>query len=106
MTKVLQINMPDGSRWQAPIQPIAENRAHYFAERYARAHMGAGYDHRYAIELRESLADSRALIEWATNHMDWQGINAVQTGSPSTINYEDEWYNSAHKLVIDTDDII
>ena len=99
MAKMLQVNMPDGSQWQVPAQKIAEDRAAWYARRYADLHAGAGYDYRYGVELEQGLADDDALIDWAENNMDWDDLDAVQTLSATPPDYGDLWVNAEKEMI-------
>lgn len=90
--KYLQVTMPDNSIWKVEAIIIAEDRASYLSE-----NEGGSYN----LILRETLADSDLLIEWAKNEMNWKDVknNAIRV-EDCDVDYEDGWCNG-DKVIIE-----
>ena len=97
--KILQVEMPDGSKWGVPVDIIARNRA----ENYA---------HEFDGDIEKSLAeDTMPLFEsddyevedWAANNINWCDVeaNAIKLHEGQT-GFEEGWVNG-NKEVIDVD---
>ncbi|WP_042694334.1 hypothetical protein [Azospirillum sp. B506] len=72
LSKALRITMPDGSRWDVPLEIIARSRAAHYADEFGD-------------DAERSLAEDTAplfdqdpdeAIEWASNNMNWSDVAA------------------------------
>ncbi|MEP9172143.1 hypothetical protein ABKT63_18040 [Enterobacter hormaechei] len=70
MSKHLQIEMPDGSKWAVPVHVIAMNRATYYAKNDG-------------ITIEDSLnndtlplfeSDDFEIEDWSANNMNWSDV--------------------------------
>jgi hypothetical protein len=94
LAKYLVIEMPDGSEWEVPVQPIVQDRAKYYAELDSRKN-GTPYLERYNEELEFSLNDDAEAIDWAKNNMNWSDVQslAVKVKEPPPVDFQEGWCN-------------
>lgn len=95
--KVLRITMPDGSKWDVPVEVIARNRAAYYADR------------EFAGDVERSLReDTLPLFEddpfevedWAANNMDWADVKDKATRfSPAVCDFQEGWITGDKEVV-------
>jgi len=96
MSKHLQVEMPDGSKWAIPVHVIAMNRATYYAKNDG-------------VSIEQSLnndtlplfeADEYQIEDWAANNMNWSDVQhvAICTNKGET-DYEDGWCNGEKEII-------
>lgn len=99
---ILQIDMPNGSKWGVPVDVIARNRAEHYAHEYGgdieksliEDTMPLFEKHKYEIE------------EWAENNMNWSDVkDCAKLLVPAILhevvecNYQDGWINGDKKII-------
>lgn len=86
MARQLRVTMPDGSKWDVPLQVIAESAVAYYP----------------TMTITEALDDEGFLIDWAANNMNWddvvQDARKADVGPPA-VNYQDGWVNGEKEIV-------
>lgn len=92
MTKVLEVEMPDGSVWGVPVDVIARNRA---------AHYAGEFDGDIEKSLVEDTLplfaeDDYEIEDWAVNNMNWTDVAAhairLRDAAPMTPDdFQDGW---------------
>jgi hypothetical protein len=98
--KAYQVTMPDGSKWNIPVDVIARNHAQYYAD----------IDYAGDIEkcLREYslpllLGDPSEVKDWASGNMDWKDVasSAVRVNSPSKVDdhFQEGWVNGESRVI-------
>jgi len=95
----LRVTMPDGSRWDVPIEVIARSRA----ENYARE-FGGDVERSLAEDTLPLFAEHPyEIIDWATGNMNWSDVAAVATRAPDAprprFDWEDGWMNGEKEIV-------
>lgn len=90
MTKYLRVDMPDGSKWDVPLEVIASDRATYYAREYNET---LSDDERNDIE---------EVLDWASNNMDWPEVadRATKVSEAAAPDYNEGWING-HKEVVE-----
>jgi hypothetical protein len=94
----LQVTMPDGTKWNVPVDIIARNRAMYYASSFGN-------------DVQRSLnEDTLPLFEgsvqeihdWATTNMDWRDVSGVacKVHEPF-VDYEEGWLNGRWKVLVE-----
>ena len=94
----LRVTMPDGSRWDVPVEIIARNRAE-------------NYKNEFHDSVEESLAedtiptfleDTFEIEDWAANNMNWSDVKhlAVKVNEPlPVIDWEEGWCNGEAEVI-------
>lgn len=82
----LRVTMGDGSKWDVPLQIIAESAVAFYDD----------------MTLEEALDAEDFLIDWAANNMNWSDV--VQHArradvEPPPVNYQDGWVNGEKEIV-------
>lgn len=94
--KMLEIEMPDGSKWGVPVEIIARDRAKYYA-------------HEFDGDIERSMAedtiplfdgDDYTVEDWASNNMNWSEVQsqAVKIQDPE-IDYQEGWINGEKRVI-------
>lgn len=95
--KVLRVNMPDGSKWDVPVEFIANNRAEHYAHEF-NGNVQQSLDED-TLPLFE--ADHYEIEDWAANNMNWSDVERMATMAVSgETDYQEGWVNG-DKTVID-----
>lgn len=96
MSKHLQIEMPDGSKWAIPVDVIAMNRAAYYAK-----NDGVSIENSLnndTLPLFES--DDFEIEDWAANNMNWSDVEHLAVCiSKSETDYEEGWCNGDKEII-------
>jgi hypothetical protein len=96
MNNQLQITMPDGSKWQVPVEVIANHRAKHYAIDFD------GYIQK-SLEL-DTLPvfedDLSNIHDWASNNMNWSDVqkHAIMV-KPGKTDYQKGWVNGDWEIV-------
>jgi hypothetical protein len=87
-----QVEMPDGSLWQVPVQAISDSRDENYAE-----------DKEDTIgSIREGGLSEYEITDWAGNNMNWSDVKqyAVEVPRPKRkVNWEEGWSNGEKEIV-------
>jgi len=85
--------MPDGSEWEVPASVVADNRAHYYADR--------DEDTTYDEEFEFAMSDSSEIKDWASNNMEWNDVkeHAKQVIPPEKPDFREGWLNGKKEIV-------
>jgi hypothetical protein len=100
MAKVIRVTMPDGARYDVPVDVVADHIAEEFA-----AEKGPKGTNEYDLEFESikaaTLQDNDALLDWAANNMNWSDVAdvAIQVESPPEIDYQEGWVNGEKEVV-------
>ena len=91
MDMMYVVTMPDGSRWEVPVELIAKNRAAEYLDEF-------GYDLELSlntdtIPLFQQCPEQ--VMEWAQNNMNWSEVMNVarRISDPIAPDYKDGWVN-------------
>lgn len=92
-TAILRIEMPDGSKWDVPIQAIVDSRDAFYAD-----------DHEDTIGgIRANTLDASEIHDWAANEMNWSDVKewAVRApdAKPKPVNWEEGWANGEKEVI-------
>lgn len=100
MPKALRITMPDGSKWDVPLEIIARSRAAQYADEFG------GDAQRSLAEDTLPLFDQDPdeAIEWAANNMNWSDVAgyATQSVQPAPLTDRDKqtgWMTGDKEIV-------
>lgn len=98
MPKMLRVTMPDGSRWDVPVDVIARNRAAYYADRLHGGDIEKSLTED-TLPLFES--DDYEIEDWAANNMDWSDVQAhARMVEPAAdADYQEGWVNGEKEVV-------
>ena len=98
-SKTMQIEMPDGSIWTAPVKVIALHRAKMFRDRYCGD---------MEKELNEDtvpyfMSGDYKIIDWARRMMYWvdfeNHVNLVMQRTKAKTDYRNDWKNAGLKII-------
>ncbi len=99
--RVYEITMPDGSKWNVPVEAIARNHAEYYA-----AHDYAGDVEKCLREhsLPLLLADKGELRDWASGNMNWADVAGVafpaaDKTQPAVEDFQEGWVNGDFRVL-------
>jgi len=88
--KQIRIEMEDGSKWDVPLNIVAENKANYYCESIAE------------FEREKTLVmnvESEG-IDWLQNNMDWDDVKSVAVRVESEIpDYNKMMVNADMKII-------
>ena len=91
-TALYQVEMSDGSRWNVPVQVIADSRDEFYRE-----------DEEDTIgSIRDGRLSDSEIQDWAGNDMNWSDVQefAVKAETPAkNIDWEDGWCNGFQEIV-------
>lgn len=96
--KYLRVEMPDGSRWDVPVDVIARSRATYYAHEI---------DGNVERSLREDTLplfaeDESEIYDWAANNMNWSDVVSFAERVPDSgrpVDYQEGWCNGEKEIV-------
>ena len=97
MTKYLRTTMPDGSKWDVPVDVIARDRATYYADEFGN-------------DIEKSLSedtlplfnqDPFEIEDWAKNSMNWEDVAefAKRVENPPGVDFNEGWVNGEKKVI-------
>jgi hypothetical protein len=87
-----QVEMPDGSLWQVPVQVIADSRDENYVEDQEDT---IGY-------IRTCSLSEFEITDWAGNNMNWSDVKqyAVEVPRPKRkVDWEEGWVNGEKEIV-------
>lgn len=97
MNAVLEVEMPDGSRWTVPVDIIARSRAEHYAHEF-----GGDVER----TLREDTfplfeSDDYEIVDWAANNMNWVDVRyaAVRAADSTAVDYQEGWVNGEKRII-------
>jgi hypothetical protein len=87
----LRVTMPDGSKWDVPVQLIADDRDRHYVDE----------DEDTIRFVREGGLDAYDITDWASNNMNWSDVEpfAVKVESAPPPDYEEGWANGEREIV-------
>lgn len=108
--KYLRVTMPDKSEWDIPARLIAEDRAHYYADRDAKEDSGQPsgpaygkvYARVFAEQVEHALSSEYEITDWAGNSMNWVDVAAHATMAvppPADTDYQEGWCNGEKQVI-------
>jgi hypothetical protein len=89
---VFRVEMPDGSRWDVPVQVIADSRDEFYAEDKEDTVGGIR---------RGSLTDYE-ITDWAASEMNWSDVQAYAVKAdtpPRPVDFQEGWVNGEKEIV-------
>lgn len=98
---LVRVTMPDGSVWDIPARPIAEDRARYYAKKDIDAGCATDFDAVFAKEVAYALEedDGCEIVDWMRNNMDWPFDGAAMITPPTPVDYASAWNDSTTRVV-------
>jgi hypothetical protein len=90
--------MPDGSKWDIPVNVIALDRAKY----YARKEFDGDIDRSLAEDTNPLFeSDDYEIEDWAANNMNWSDVEefATKVNDKEEVNYQEGWVNGEKEVV-------
>ena len=92
--------MPDGSKWDVPAEPIAEERARYYAEKDTGKTSGEEFEKAFNELVKDALEDTFEIIDWASNNMNWSDVEDVaENVSVMDVDFQEGWVNGEKEVV-------
>lgn len=91
-TAVFRVEMEDGSKWDVPVQAIADSRDENYKDE-AEDTVGS---------IRRGRLDGYEINDWAGNNMNWSDVKdyAVRAEvKPKKIDWEDGWANGEKEII-------
>lgn len=97
MKKYLRVDMPDGSKWDVPVEVIARNRAEHYKSEFGN-------------DVEKSLTedtmplfdnDDYEIEDWAANNMNWSDVEIVAIIidiPPPETDYQEGWVNGQKEI--------
>lgn len=95
---MLNVTFSNGKVFEIPAEVIAKHRAKYYAEKETDS--AQEFEERFEEEVAYALEDDFALIDWASNNMDWEDVqdDAVQIRT-EPVEKSEEWVNADKDIV-------
>ena len=97
--KVLRVTMPDGQKWDVPVEVIARNRAAHYASEFGD-------------EVERSLKEDTLLLfdgeggayeieDWAANNMNWDEVeeHATLAMAQDAVDFQEGWVNGEKEIL-------
>jgi hypothetical protein len=84
------LEMSDGTKWDLPVQIIADNRDEHYAD-----------EKEDTIKfIREGSLDQGEIADWAQNNMNWSDVKpyARMVGAASGLDYAEDWSNADYTI--------
>lgn len=97
-TAKLRVSMPDGSKWDIPVNVIADSRAKYYHEEKGEfASLGESLSED-TIPL--FMADPYNVHDWASGNMNWSDVeeDAVKVSTSDPIDFDEGWVNGDYEV--------
>jgi hypothetical protein len=94
--RFLQVTMPDGTKWNVPVEAIARNHA------IAHAYEFDGDVEKSLAQGTMPLFDSdiAEIHHWASTNMDWRDVSGVaRKVHEPFVDYQDGWINGKWKVI-------
>jgi hypothetical protein len=92
----LQVTMPDGTKWNVPVDIIARNRAAYYADEFGGDVERSLRDD--TLPLFES--SPQEIHDWASSNMDWRDVSGVaRKVHEPFVDYQEGWINGRWKVL-------
>lgn len=89
---LFRVEMEDGSKWDVPVQAIADSRDEHYAS-----------DKEDTIgSIRDGGLDDSEIHDWAGNNMNWDEVEAVavKVALPQAkVNFQEGWANGEKEIV-------
>lgn len=88
-----RVEMPDGRKWDVPVQAIADSRDEQYRD-----------DEEDTIgSIRDGGLDDSEIHDWAGNNMNWSDVQGFAMLAPpetaKMIDWEDGWSNGEKRIV-------
>lgn len=94
-TALFRVEMGDGSKWDVPVQAIADSRDENYADEKEDTVGG----------IREHSLSGSEIHDWAGNNMNWEDVEAFAVPVPASElkkpNYQEGWCNGEKQIVGD-----
>lgn len=95
----LRVTMPDGKRWDVPVDVIAMDRATHYAKEF-----GGDVQKSLAGDTMVLFdADAFEIEDWAANNMNWSDVEPFAQPAPLPAqpvpDYQEGWLNGAKEIV-------
>ncbi len=100
--KYLRTTMLDGSKWDIPIDLIADARARYYAKRGIEKGDKRPYQEIFKKEFVYAMNDSSVIIDWAENNMNWSDVKfyARLVDKTPKQKWEEGWCNGNKEIIV------
>jgi len=88
----LRVEMPDSSRWDIPVQIIADSRDEYYSSEEEDT---IGF-------IRAGGLDNYKITDWAANNMNWDEVREYATqvpGNVKAVDFQEGWVNGEKEIV-------
>jgi hypothetical protein len=88
--KVLLVSFGDGTRWEMPARPLAEERADYYATKVDGHEKGSP---EWEAEVQHGLSDKYDLGDFVQNNRSWSDLapHARMVSNPDAYDYGRAW---------------
>lgn len=87
----LRVTMPDGSKWDVPVQVIADDRDAFYKD-----------DQEDTIRfVREGGLGTYDIEDWAASNMNWSDVQAfaVKVDEPIAVDFQEGWVNGKKQII-------
>ena len=90
-TAMLRVTMPDGSKWDVPLQAVADSRDEHYVEDKEDT----------VTSLRKGDIGEYDVKDWARNDMNWDDVSkfASKVAEGEPVDYQEGWVNGDMKVV-------
>lgn len=96
MAKYLRVTMPDGSKWDVPLDIIAQKAGEHYHE----------FDPDTWLTVEEGIEEfnewpKEGKFDWAENNMNWEEVvkHAQRIEETVPVNYQEGWVNGEKEIV-------
>jgi hypothetical protein len=89
---IFRVEMPDGSKWDVPVQAIVDSRDEHYSDEQEDT---IGF-------IRAGSPDKYKISDWAGNNMNWDEVMpyAVKASIPPVpVDYQEGWCNGEKEIV-------
>lgn len=91
-TAIYRVEMEEGSKWDVPVQVIADSRDEHYQED----------DEDTIGAIRDGELPAGEIQDWAGNNMNWSDVEAFAVRAevtPKKIDWEEGWCNGEKEIV-------
>jgi len=100
--KSLRVTMPDGNKYDVPVDLIALHRAEYYAKHDTGKSSGPEFDKAIKQEFDYAMKNADEIMDWAPNNMNWSDVSehAKKVAKPlSPEDFQEGWLNGDKEII-------
>lgn len=89
----LRVQMTNGSRWDIPVQLIADSRDEFYSVNTVDQEDTVGF-------IKSNRLRRNAIVDWASNNMNWSDVESYAVKVADTIpDFDEGWANGAKSII-------